>query len=787
MSSISTSRKEEDFAAKLLEKMFYHIKIDEDEIWKIIDYAADVLLQEETLTEICAPVCICGDTHGQYYDLLRLFDATGWPPRTRYLFLGDYVDRGRHSVEVILMMLVYKVLYPTDFFILRGNHECMSINRVYGFYDECVSRYSLRLYLHFQHIFDCLPVAALINNRIFCMHGGLSPSLANFNQIRLCTRPIPIPEEGLLCDLLWADPKRRIKGWKPSERGAGYVFGADVVETFCRRMDIDLIARAHQVVDKGYEFFANHQLVTIFSAPNYCNEFSNSAGIMQAMSLADELLADLEDEEPADLGMDISDDFHAVNGIASTAARMVPYDRVTAVAHLLNDERFKTILNAIEAHYENPRNAMDMMGPVESDPEYRLIVEANSLAADIDNEIIVVHKFVRDKYSKRFPELESLVPMPLEYVACVKELGNDILEKAKNNEHMQSILLPATVIVISVTAATTQGELLTAEELEHVMEACDMTLELNKAKGRIYEFVEARMAYIAPNLSYVVGPEIAAKLMGTAGGITQLSKIPACNLLVLGAHKRALSGFSSTTILPHTGYVYYTSLVQMLPPDLRRRGARLVAAKCTLAARVDAIHAYPDSSVGRQLAEEIRTKFDKWQEPPPKKQIKPLPKPLDQASKKRGGRRVRKMKERLGLTELRRKANRMNFGELEEDVLQEDMSFTLGQIKSGGPGGRLRTPQIDQKTRVRMSKALQKNLQKQQGAFGGATSVRKQLAGTVSTVTFTPVQGLEIVNPQAAETERKQMMEPNAKYFAEDTKFIKVQTPLPGIHPSETK
>lgn len=238
--------------------------------------------------------------------------------------------------------------------------------------------------------------------------------------------------------------------------------------------------------------------------------------------------------------------------------------------------------------------------------------------------------------------------MPLEYISCVKELGNDILEKAKNSEQLQKILMPATVIVVSVTASTTQGERLSDDELKIVDEACDMAFELNEAKMKIYEFVEMRMTYVAPNLSAIVGSAVAAKLMGVAGGLTQLCKMPACNILVLGSQKNTLSGFSSTAILPHTGFVYYTPLVQSLPPDLRKKAARLVAAKCTLAARVDAVHASAEGSIGRKLSDEINSKFDKWIEPPPVKQVKALPKPLDVASKKRGGRRIRKMKERLG-------------------------------------------------------------------------------------------------------------------------------------------
>ncbi|KFD53263.1 hypothetical protein M514_05744, partial [Trichuris suis] len=267
-------------AASLLMKMYSHTAFTENDVTFIIEQAVKALMQDSMLVETSAPIWICGDTHGQYNDVLRLFDRGGWPPKSRYLFLGDYVDRGAHSTEVICMMFLFKSLYPSDFYILRGNHECMPINHVYGFFAEVSNRFSVALYVRFQEAFNCLPVAGLVSSRILCMHGGLSPELKDWNQIRSVQRPLQIPNDGLLCDLLWADPDTYIKGWMPSSRGAGFTFGADVVTKFCQSMDIDLIARAHQVVNNGYEFFADKKLVTIFSAPNYCGEFCNSAGML---------------------------------------------------------------------------------------------------------------------------------------------------------------------------------------------------------------------------------------------------------------------------------------------------------------------------------------------------------------------------------------------------------------------------------------------------------------------------------------------------------------------------
>ncbi|KAJ9596391.1 hypothetical protein L9F63_012599 [Diploptera punctata] len=492
------------------------------------------------------------------------------------------------------------------------------------------------------------------------------------------------------------------------------------------------------------------------------------------MSLADELLADLEDQDQDDIKEQYLENAKALdinpNSIIMPMEEDIKITSIREIAKLRDSERLHNIMNQIDDYSKRPRRAEDIVGPVEADPEYQLIVEANNVAVDVDNEIAVIHRFTRDKYSKRFPELESLVVGPLEYVMTVKELGND-LDKAKNNEALQQILTQATIMVVSVTASTTQGQLLTDQEKEDIYEACDMAVELNNFKQKIYDYVESRMAFIAPNLSVIVGASTAAKIMGVAGGLTKLSKMPACNVLVLGAQKKTLSGFSQASMLPHTGFIYYSDIVQDTPPDLRRKAARLVANKCTLAARVDACHEISYGHVGQTFREEIEKKLDKLTEPPPVKFVKPLPKPIDAGRKKRGGKRVRKMKERYAMTEFRKQANRLNFADIEDDAYQEDLGYTRGTIGKTGTG-RIRLPQIDEKTKVRISKTLQKNLQKQQQVWGGSTTVKKQVSGTASSVAFTPLQGLEIVNPQAAE---KKVNEANAKYFSNTSGFLKLQ------------
>ncbi|GKZ35738.1 phosphoprotein phosphatase PP4 catalytic subunit [Aspergillus brasiliensis] len=256
------------------------VEIRESEIEYLCRKAREILISQPTLLELEAPIKICGDVHGQYYDLLRLFDYGGFPPESNYLFLGDYVDRGKQSVECMCLLLAYKIKYPENFFILRGNHECASINRIYGFYDECKRRYSIKVWKTFIDCFNCLPISAIIDDKIFCTHGGLSPDLTSLDQIRRIMRPTDIPDFGLLCDLLWSDPDRDNIGWGENGRGVSYTFGPDVVHRFTRKHDLDLVCRAHECVQDGYEFFAKQQLVTIFSAPNYCGEFDNSAAML---------------------------------------------------------------------------------------------------------------------------------------------------------------------------------------------------------------------------------------------------------------------------------------------------------------------------------------------------------------------------------------------------------------------------------------------------------------------------------------------------------------------------
>lgn len=234
-------------------------------------------MQQMPLLELDSPVKICGAIHGQYFDLLRFFEHGGFPPESNYLFLGNYVDFGEQSIETICLLLAYKVLYPENFFILRGIHECMAVNCDYGFLSECCRRYNVGLWNSFCDVFNCLPAAAIIENSIFCMSSGLSPDHISMEQIRRMRRPVDVPHQGVLYDLLRAHPNEEIVGWGVGDDGLSFTFGHDIVTRFLSRFKLDLICSGRQVVEDGYEFFGDRSFVTIFSAPDFCGQSNNGA------------------------------------------------------------------------------------------------------------------------------------------------------------------------------------------------------------------------------------------------------------------------------------------------------------------------------------------------------------------------------------------------------------------------------------------------------------------------------------------------------------------------------
>eukprot|EP00579_Thalassiosira_antarctica_P005693 CAMPEP_0201883004 /NCGR_PEP_ID=MMETSP0902-20130614/15090_1 /ASSEMBLY_ACC=CAM_ASM_000551 /TAXON_ID=420261 /ORGANISM="Thalassiosira antarctica, Strain CCMP982" /LENGTH=318 /DNA_ID=CAMNT_0048411701 /DNA_START=87 /DNA_END=1043 /DNA_ORIENTATION=+ len=255
--------------------------LTENEVKVLCDKAKEILQEESNVQPVSAPVTVCGDIHGQFYDLAELFRIGGACPESNYLFMGDYVDRGYYSLETVTLLVALKVRYRNRITILRGNHESRQITQVYGFYDECLRKYgNANVWKHFTDTFDYLPMTAVVADRIFCLHGGLSPSIDTLDHARDLDRVQEVPHEGPMCDLVWSDPDDRC-GWGISPRGAGYTFGQDITEQFTHINNLHFIARAHQLVMEGYQWQHNRTVVTVFSAPNYCYRCGNQAAIME--------------------------------------------------------------------------------------------------------------------------------------------------------------------------------------------------------------------------------------------------------------------------------------------------------------------------------------------------------------------------------------------------------------------------------------------------------------------------------------------------------------------------
>ncbi|OHT08887.1 Ser/Thr protein phosphatase [Tritrichomonas foetus] len=258
--------------------------IPEQQIVSLLTKLMEVLYTEDNVLELSSPITICGDIHGQLYDLFELFkNATnGSEPGTeQFLFMGDYVDRGGFSVETFAYLAALKLKYPNKYYMLRGNHECRQVNQMYGFYMESLSTYCHPgIWALCNEVFDLLPMAALIDGRVFSVHGGLSPRINLIESISLMNRQEELPSIGPLCDLCWSDPDD-IETWEENQRGAGWLFGAPQVKEFCLNNGLDFITRSHQLVMDGYKWYFDEKLITVWSAPNYMYRSGNKACVMK--------------------------------------------------------------------------------------------------------------------------------------------------------------------------------------------------------------------------------------------------------------------------------------------------------------------------------------------------------------------------------------------------------------------------------------------------------------------------------------------------------------------------
>ena len=267
---------------KQIEDLFNCKYLPEEEVKDLCAKAKEIFIKEPNIQIVHCPVTVCGDIHDQYHDLLELFKVGGYTPDTNYLFLGDYVDRGCFSVESVSLLLALKLKYPNRIFLLRGNHESRQTSQMYGFYDECLKKYNnnITIWDTFMDLFDFLPLCALIENKILCLHGGLSPNIQTIEEINKLDRKQELPHDGPMSDLLWSDPEER-EGWGQSPRGAGFVFGGDISRKFNFTNKLSMICRAHQLQQNGFQWSHENNVLTIFSAPNYCYRCGNLAAIME--------------------------------------------------------------------------------------------------------------------------------------------------------------------------------------------------------------------------------------------------------------------------------------------------------------------------------------------------------------------------------------------------------------------------------------------------------------------------------------------------------------------------
>ncbi|CAJ2513441.1 Uu.00g015600.m01.CDS01 [Anthostomella pinea] len=459
-----------------------------------------------------------------------------------------------------------------------------------------------------------------------------------------------------------------------------------------------------------------------------------------------------------------------------------------------------TVLQDI-AHYQSkPLTNKTNIGNIEDNPEYKVLTESNTLSTQLDGEIMKVHKFIRDHYSRVFPELETLIQNPIEYAKVVMILGNGPMDSGSikavqdstNNplgETLKSVLDGPSLMIVTVEATTTKGHEISQEDIDRILRACDMIITMDKAKKTLTEYVQSRMNVFAPNLTAIVGSLTAAQMINTAGGLTNLSRTPACNIAAWGSNKQRNAAFATNVAIRQQGYLFHSPIIRGIPIDLKKKAMKAVSAKLVLAARADTGHTHPDGAYGEELRGQCLERLDKMTEPPPNKGQRALPAPDDKPSRKRGGRRARKAKEATAMTDLRKAQNRMAFGKEEKEAGYGTGDSTAGMGMIGqGNDGRVRGLQIDNRTRAQLSK-------KNKG-WGGASSIGGSASslrgfgqsgnnidlrgkglrtsgvgstigggGTASSLAFTPVQGLELVDPKVQqELSRKRKAEED-RYF----------------------
>lgn len=458
---------------------------------------------------------------------------------------------------------------------------------------------------------------------------------------------------------------------------------------------------------------------------------------------------DSSDESDDDMALDTEGTSEGKSIVAHVSSVLQRIDKIQAGANALGQTVFTD-------------------GSGGENEEYNLVVECMEMIADIEEEILSLHRQLKESYAPNFPELETLIFNPLDYARVAKLAAN---EEDLRRIDLRRVLPSGTVITVQVTAASSARQTLNQKELNKVYQLCDALISLDASKTKILEHVESRAGYMAPNLVEIVGGAVAAKLMGIAGGLRQLACMPSCNVKVLGKEKKALQGSSSATTRLHEGIIFTCPLVLNLPKQYRSKAGDVTTGKASLAARVDTCREQRDGGMGRKLRQQLEEKFVKWQEPPPAKTLKPLPVPGDEAKRKhRGGKRARREKERLGLTDVRRLTNRVKFGKQEETMGNDLENEGFGMLGAEG-SKRLR---IQTKKTDTVSIAAKRRLAKQKSRDGiseaTALGITTNLAEGIHLGAMTPAPGGVGLGSMDA---KDSSMESN--YFSTSTPFFGVQ------------
>lgn len=398
-----------------------------------------------------------------------------------------------------------------------------------------------------------------------------------------------------------------------------------------------------------------------------------------------------------------------------------------------------TTLPLLDSLLERVRAAAD--SPGDSSAQHSLLRDCVSGAGEARTAAVDTHARLRLAYAPRFPELAALLPAPREYASVVSVLRNDIV--GRSADELEAIISAGAVITVQVAASRSRGSALSAENLEEVAALLGEIERIENAERELLAYVEGRAGVLAPNLAVIVGGAVAAQLLGEAGGLDVLARMPSCNVKSLGKVRRAMLGGSSVRRGRHDGLVHTCPRVLRLPPVYRSKAGVHIANKVVLAARVDYERSARDGHVGETLAAEIEERFEKWQEPPPARTAKPLPVPGEFKKKHRAGKRARKQKELYGMSEMRKQANRVNFGEAEAQYGNDVESGGLGVLGASGSGsGKLRVaPKKTNSLALAANRKMAKNMKKERGPSAVAAAGLTTTVQGIELGTMTPAPG----------------------------------------------